>query len=145
MIFNARYPELERSGNTLEFKPMGPACFYALTSKRGTEKKFEGLIPLEKFGQFAETEDVAAEPVLVQLAPMNAAPVNAPVNAIIAEEHTVQGATEEEPETEILTINSYDEGIEITMKALKLAVMMMMKLSFLLKLKLVLLFLLFNQ
>ncbi|KAF5810472.1 hypothetical protein HanXRQr2_Chr04g0169841 [Helianthus annuus] len=67
MMFNACYPELERSGNTLELKPLGPACFGALTTKKGTEKKFEGLIPLEKFGQFAETEDVAAEPVLVLL------------------------------------------------------------------------------
>ncbi|MFS7937071.1 hypothetical protein Hanom_Chr05g00423211 [Helianthus anomalus] len=110
MMFNARYTELEISGNTLDLKPMGPACFGGLTSKRGTENKFEGLIPLEKFGQFAETEDVAAEPVLVQPAPVNAAPVN----AMIAEEHVVQGATEEDPETEILTINSDDEGIEIS-------------------------------
>ncbi|KAJ0948958.1 hypothetical protein HanRHA438_Chr01g0033481 [Helianthus annuus] len=27
MILNARYPELRRSGNTLELKPMGPSCF----------------------------------------------------------------------------------------------------------------------
>ncbi|KAJ0776959.1 hypothetical protein HanLR1_Chr02g0051721 [Helianthus annuus] len=114
MVFNARYPELERSGNTLELKPIGPACFGALTTKKGTKKKFEGLIPLEKFGQFAETEDVAAEPVLVQPAPVNVAPVNAPVNAMIAEEHVVQGAVENEPETEVLTINSDDEGIEIS-------------------------------
>ncbi|KAF5788851.1 hypothetical protein HanRHA438_Chr09g0375521 [Helianthus annuus] len=32
MILSARYPELERSGNTLELKPMGPTCFGALTS-----------------------------------------------------------------------------------------------------------------
>ncbi|KAM0028048.1 hypothetical protein Hdeb2414_s0019g00547311 [Helianthus debilis subsp. tardiflorus] len=104
MIFNARYPDLVRSGDTLELKPMGPACFGALTPKKGTEKKFEGLIPLEKFGQFAETEEVAADPVIVQ--PM-------PVNAMVAEEHDVQGAVADEPETEILTINSDDEGIEI--------------------------------
>ncbi|MFS7994715.1 hypothetical protein Hanom_Chr12g01109301 [Helianthus anomalus] len=92
MIFNGRYLELEKSGNILELKPMGPTCFGALTSKKGTEKKFEGLIPLEKFGQFAEIEDVAVERVL----------------------HVVQGATEEEPKTEILTINFDDEGIEIS-------------------------------
>ncbi|KAJ0795665.1 hypothetical protein HanPI659440_Chr04g0153081 [Helianthus annuus] len=113
MIFNARYLELKRSGNTLELKPMGPACFGALTSKKGTENKFEGSIPLEKFGQFAETEDVIAEPVQVQPAPVNAAQINAPINAMVAEEHDVQGAAEDEPETEILTINSDDEGIEI--------------------------------
>ncbi|MFS7969195.1 hypothetical protein Hanom_Chr09g00806281 [Helianthus anomalus] len=96
MVFNARYPELVRSGNTLELKP------------------FEGLIPLEKFGQFAETKDIAAESVLVQPAPVNAAQVNAPVYAVIAEEHIVQGAVENEHETEILTINSNDEGIEIS-------------------------------
>ncbi|KAJ0501936.1 hypothetical protein HanHA300_Chr11g0406851 [Helianthus annuus] len=114
MILNARYPELVRSGNTLELKPMDPACFGALTPKKGTEKKFEGLIPLDKFGQFAETEDVVAEPVLVQPAPVNAAQINVPMNAMVAEEHDVQGAAEDEPETEVLTITSDDEGIEIS-------------------------------
>ncbi|KAJ0870678.1 hypothetical protein HanRHA438_Chr11g0503141 [Helianthus annuus] len=110
MIFNARYPELEKSGNTLELKPMGPACFGALTSKKGTEKKFEGLIPLEKFGQFSETEDVAADPMIVQPVQENVVPAN----AIVAEEHDIQrGAGADEPETEILTINSDDEGIDI--------------------------------
>ncbi|KAJ0750131.1 hypothetical protein HanLR1_Chr05g0178371 [Helianthus annuus] len=93
---------------------MGPACFGALTSKKGTEKKFEGRIPLEKFGQFAVTEDVAPKPVIAQPEPVNAAPVNVPVNAMIAEEHVVQGATDEEPETDIPTINSDDEGVEIS-------------------------------
>ncbi|MFS7918820.1 hypothetical protein Hanom_Chr03g00205621 [Helianthus anomalus] len=114
MVFNARYPELVRSGYTLELKPLGPAGFGALTPKKDTEKRFEGLIPLEKFGQFAETEDVAADPVLVQPTHVNAAQINAPVNAIVAEEHAVQGAAENEPETETLTINSDDEGIEIS-------------------------------
>ncbi|KAM0044015.1 hypothetical protein Hdeb2414_s0010g00348201 [Helianthus debilis subsp. tardiflorus] len=104
MILNARYSDLVRSGDTLELKPMGPACFGALTPKKGTEKKFEGLIPLEKFGQFAETEDVVVDPVIVQ---------PAPVNAMVAEEHDVQIAVDNEHETEILTINSDDEGIEI--------------------------------
>ncbi|MFS7999322.1 hypothetical protein Hanom_Chr12g01164701 [Helianthus anomalus] len=100
MILNACYPELVRSGNTLELKPMGPVCF--------------GLIPLEKFGQFAETEDVAADPVIVQPAPINIAQINAPVNAIVAEEHAVRGADDNRLETKILTINSDDEGIEIS-------------------------------
>ncbi|MFS8034620.1 hypothetical protein Hanom_Chr17g01583271 [Helianthus anomalus] len=93
MIFNARYPELERSGNTLDLKPMGPSCFGALTSKK---------------------EDVTAEQVIVQPEPVNITPANAPVNAMIVEDHVVQGATKEEPETEILTIYSNDEGIEIS-------------------------------
>ncbi|KAJ0612012.1 hypothetical protein HanHA300_Chr01g0022361 [Helianthus annuus] len=57
---------------------------------------------------------MAVEPVLVQPAPVNAAQVNAPVNAIIAEEHAVQDAVENKPETEILTINYDDEGVEIS-------------------------------
>ncbi|MFS7943186.1 hypothetical protein Hanom_Chr06g00497301 [Helianthus anomalus] len=114
MILNARYPELGRSGNTLELKPMGPACFGALTPKKGTKKKFEGLIPLEKFGQFAETEDVVAEPVLVQPVPVNAAQINATVNAMIAEEYDVQGVAEDEPEIQVHTITSDDERIEIS-------------------------------
>ncbi|KAF5765791.1 hypothetical protein HanXRQr2_Chr15g0707831 [Helianthus annuus] len=111
MIFNARYSDLERTGNTLDLKPMGPSCFGALTPKKGIEKKFEGRIALEKFGQFAETQDVVVEPVVVQPEP---ALVNVPVNAVIAEEHVAQVAVDEEPETEILTINSDDEGIEIS-------------------------------
>ncbi|MFS7954250.1 hypothetical protein Hanom_Chr07g00628081 [Helianthus anomalus] len=58
MIFNARYSDLERTGNTLDLKLMGPACFGAPTPKKGTEKRFEGTIALEKFGQFAETKEV---------------------------------------------------------------------------------------
>ncbi|KAJ0652892.1 hypothetical protein HanOQP8_Chr15g0577371 [Helianthus annuus] len=104
MIFNARYSDLTRSGDTLELKPMGPSCFGALTTKKGTEKKFEGRIPLEKFGRFSETEVVAADPVIVQ---------NVQVNAMVAEEHDIQNTVGDEPETEILTINSDDEGIEI--------------------------------
>ncbi|MFS7985638.1 hypothetical protein Hanom_Chr11g01000861 [Helianthus anomalus] len=93
LSYEGKYPSLlVRSGNTLELKPMGPVCFGALTPKKGTGKWFEGLIPLEKFAQFAETKDVAADPVL----------------------HVVQGAAENIPETEILTINSDDEGIEIS-------------------------------
>ncbi|KAJ0805304.1 hypothetical protein HanPI659440_Chr02g0048341 [Helianthus annuus] len=53
MIFNARYPDLERTGNTLDLKPMGPSCFGALTPKKGTTRKFEGIIALKNFGQFA--------------------------------------------------------------------------------------------
>ncbi|KAJ0810265.1 hypothetical protein HanPI659440_Chr01g0025111 [Helianthus annuus] len=109
MIFNARYPELEKSGNTLELKPMGPACFGALTSKKGTEKKFEGLIPLEKFGQFSETENVVADPVIAQSVQENVEPAN----AIVAEEHDIQRGVEDESETEFMTIDSDDEGIEI--------------------------------
>ncbi|KAF5803318.1 hypothetical protein HanRHA438_Chr06g0279051 [Helianthus annuus] len=52
--------------------------------------------------------------MLVQPAPVNAAPANAPVNAMIAEEHVVQGVIDQEPKTEILTINSDDEGIKIS-------------------------------
>ncbi|KAJ0637008.1 hypothetical protein HanOQP8_Chr17g0668741 [Helianthus annuus] len=109
MIFNACYPELVKSGNTLELKPMGPACFGALTPKKGTEKKFEGLIPLEKFGQFAETEDIAADPVVVQPVQENVGPAV----AVVAEEHDVQRGVEEEPENEFVTIDSNEEGVEI--------------------------------
>ncbi|KAJ0707127.1 hypothetical protein HanOQP8_Chr09g0320631 [Helianthus annuus] len=105
MILNERYPELKRSGDTLELKPMGPSCFGALTTKKGTEKKFEGLIELEKFGQFAETEDIVENPVMAQAVP---------TRAIVAEEHDIQRRAENEPEPERITINSDDEGVEIT-------------------------------
>ncbi|KAJ0668770.1 hypothetical protein HanPI659440_Chr17g0693361 [Helianthus annuus] len=111
MIFNARYSDLEKTGNTLDLKPMGPSCFGALTPKKGTTSKFKRRIVLDKFGQFAETELVVVEPANVQ---PEVAPVNVPVNAVIAEEHVVQVAADEEPEIEILTINSDDEGIEIS-------------------------------
>ncbi|KAJ0616837.1 hypothetical protein HanIR_Chr02g0094941 [Helianthus annuus] len=109
MILNECYPGLKRSGSTLELKPMGPSCFGALTTKKGTEKKFEGLIPLEKFGQFAETEDIAADPVIVQPVQANVGPAI----AIVAKEHDVQRGAEDEPEAEFVTIDSEEEGIEI--------------------------------
>ncbi|MFS7995385.1 hypothetical protein Hanom_Chr12g01117291 [Helianthus anomalus] len=114
MIFNAHYSDLERTGNTLDLKPMGPSCFGALTPKKGTTSKFKGRIALEKFGQFAETEEVVDEPVIVQPEAALAAPVNVPVNVMIAEEHVAQVAADEESEIEILTINSDDEGIDIS-------------------------------
>ncbi|KAF5790600.1 hypothetical protein HanXRQr2_Chr09g0385121 [Helianthus annuus] len=52
--------------------------------------------------------------MIVQPAPVNAAQINAPVNAIVAEEHAIQDAAENEPKTEILTIKSDDEGVEIS-------------------------------
>ncbi|MFS7967252.1 hypothetical protein Hanom_Chr09g00783641 [Helianthus anomalus] len=102
MIVNARYPELLRSGNTLELKPMGPACFGALTPKKGTEKRFEGLIPLGKFGQFAETKDVV---------PVDVAQVNAPLNAMVAEEHDIQGVAEDDEGLEIMCDSGDDEEL----------------------------------
>ncbi|KAL9999536.1 hypothetical protein Hdeb2414_s0474g00901251 [Helianthus debilis subsp. tardiflorus] len=64
-----------------------------------------GLIELEKFGQFAETEDVGENPVMAQ---------DVPARAIVAEEHDIQRRAENEPEPERITINSDDEGVEIT-------------------------------
>ncbi|KAM0024014.1 hypothetical protein Hdeb2414_s0022g00610841 [Helianthus debilis subsp. tardiflorus] len=90
MIFNAHYSDLERIRNTLDLKPMGPAFLGALTPGKGTASKFEGRIALEKFGQFAETEEVVAEP--------ENAPINVPVNVVVAEEHIVQIVSNEEPE-----------------------------------------------
>ncbi|MFS7981474.1 hypothetical protein Hanom_Chr10g00951391 [Helianthus anomalus] len=109
MILNECYPGLKRSGNTLELKPMGPSCFGALTTKRGTEKKFEGLIELEKFGQFAETEGVGENPVMTRSVPVH----SVSASAIVAEEHDILRRVEGEPETECVTINSDDEGVEI--------------------------------
>ncbi|MFS8033293.1 hypothetical protein Hanom_Chr17g01567791 [Helianthus anomalus] len=44
---------------------------------------------------------------------MNVVQIDAPVNAMVAEDHDVQGVGDNEFETEVLTINSNDEGIEI--------------------------------
>ncbi|MFS7952900.1 hypothetical protein Hanom_Chr07g00612321 [Helianthus anomalus] len=71
-----------------------PSDDMALTPKKGTSCKFKGRIALEKFGQFAETEEVVVEPENVQ--PENA-PVNAPVNVVVTEEHVVQIVVDEEP------------------------------------------------
>ncbi|KAL9996433.1 hypothetical protein Hdeb2414_s0706g00937821 [Helianthus debilis subsp. tardiflorus] len=112
MILNARFRVGEICKH-LGVEAYGSCLFWCSPPKKGTEKKLEGLIPLEKFGQFVETEDVVDEPVQLQPAPVNAAQINAPLNAMIAEEHDVQGVAEDEPETEVLTITSDDEGIEI--------------------------------
>ncbi|KAJ0637328.1 hypothetical protein HanOQP8_Chr17g0672521 [Helianthus annuus] len=106
MILNVRYPDLERSGNTLDLKPMGPTCFRSLTPKKSTASQFEGRIPLEKFGQFPKTEEVVAEP--------ENAPVNVPINVVVAEEHNVQIVADEEPEAKFQNLDSDDEGIVIS-------------------------------
>ncbi|KAJ0625990.1 hypothetical protein HanPSC8_Chr01g0008381 [Helianthus annuus] len=111
MIFNARSSNLKRTGNTLDHKPICPSCFGSQTPKKGKTSMFEGTIVLEKFGQFAKTKEVMVEPANVQ---PQAAPVNVPVNVVIAKEQVVQVATNKEPEKEILTINSDDEGIVIS-------------------------------
>ncbi|MFS8024996.1 hypothetical protein Hanom_Chr16g01469851 [Helianthus anomalus] len=58
IILNAQYPDLERGGNTMDLKPMGLNCFRALALKKKTVGQFQGKIPLEKFGQLPETEDI---------------------------------------------------------------------------------------
>ncbi|KAJ0691470.1 hypothetical protein HanPI659440_Chr15g0575431 [Helianthus annuus] len=90
---------------------MGPACFGSLTPKKGTASEFEGRIALEKFGPFAETEEVVAKQESAQ--PENAH-VNVPVNDVVAEEHIVQIVADEEPEAEFQNLDSDDEGIVIS-------------------------------
>ncbi|KAF5766594.1 hypothetical protein HanRHA438_Chr15g0729351 [Helianthus annuus] len=75
MILDAKYPELVKSVNLLNLKPMGPGCFAIVKKNRDTAKKYQftGRILLEKHGKFG--------PVI---------PAAKPLNATIAKEHNVQ-------------------------------------------------------
>ncbi|MFS7946757.1 hypothetical protein Hanom_Chr06g00540061 [Helianthus anomalus] len=54
MILDAKYPELVKSANLLNLKPMGPGCFATVNNNLDTAKKYQFTrrIMLEKHGKF---------------------------------------------------------------------------------------------
>ncbi|KAJ0441473.1 hypothetical protein HanIR_Chr16g0798141 [Helianthus annuus] len=98
MILDAKYPELVKSINHVNLKPMWPSCFENVYKERKAKQhNFVGRIPLEKHGRFGPV-------VLVVPAPQ-------PLNATVAEEHDVQRTTtgKAEIETEVLDSDSNEE------------------------------------
>ncbi|MFS8024357.1 hypothetical protein Hanom_Chr16g01462291 [Helianthus anomalus] len=77
MILDAKHPELVKSMNHLNIKPMGPGCFKNACKEQDIVKKhkFTGRITLEKHGKFG--------PVV---------PTPKSLNATVTEEHDVQHA-----------------------------------------------------
>ena len=52
MIFDSRYPQLHKTVNILDMKPMAPNSFGMVKAVRKKSKtEFQGLHQLEKFGQ----------------------------------------------------------------------------------------------
>lgn len=60
MIFNCKYPDLAKIGETLDLKSLDPNTFGLMKQNwKGTKVEFQGKYPLEKFGQFAEISDAS--------------------------------------------------------------------------------------
>lgn len=57
IIFNFMHQEIERRGETLELKSIGPSAFGLLKQNMTRKFTFKGLYPLVKFGNFAEVGD----------------------------------------------------------------------------------------
>ncbi|MFS7968297.1 hypothetical protein Hanom_Chr09g00795791 [Helianthus anomalus] len=95
MILDVKYPELVKSTNHLNLKPMGPRCFEKVCKERKEKQhNFVGWIRLENHGRFG----------LVVPAPR-------PLNAMVAEEHDMQpkrACEKVEIETEILDTDEED-------------------------------------
>nr|KAJ0204497.1 hypothetical protein LSAT_V11C500233850 [Lactuca sativa] len=59
MIFNNKYPELEKRGEILDLKSIGSNTFELMKQNRKGKFMFEGKNPLVKFGQFAEVSNAS--------------------------------------------------------------------------------------
>ncbi|MFS7912493.1 hypothetical protein Hanom_Chr02g00130591 [Helianthus anomalus] len=105
MILDVKYPELVKSTNHLNLKPMGPRCFEnACKLRKAKQHNFIGRIPLEKHGMFG----------LVIPAPR-------PLNATVAEEHDVQpkcAGEKAEIETEVLDTDEEESDDDSEMEVI---------------------------
>ncbi|CAI9262913.1 unnamed protein product [Lactuca saligna] len=61
MIFNSKYPELEKIGETIDLKSLGSSTFGLMKQNRKGNFMFDEKYPLLKFGQFAEVRDSSAK------------------------------------------------------------------------------------
>ncbi|MFS7964180.1 hypothetical protein Hanom_Chr08g00747171 [Helianthus anomalus] len=106
MILDAKYPELVKSTDHLNLKPMGPRCFENACKERDAKKhNFIGRIPLETHKRF--------RPV---------APAPQSLNSTVVEEHDVQhniAGTKADVETEVLVTDEEesddDNDVEVIM------------------------------
>ncbi|CAI9281021.1 unnamed protein product [Lactuca saligna] len=61
MIFNEKYPQIDRLSDTLDMKALGPNIFGIMKQSRKLAKvTFQGLKELVKFGRFVKKEGVQA-------------------------------------------------------------------------------------
>ena len=75
MIFNEKYPQIERTLDTLDMKALGPNTFGLMKqSRKSTKVAYQGLKNLVKFGKFFVIEDTL---------------VVGSINAKVANEHVV--------------------------------------------------------
>ena len=75
MIFDARYPHIEQSSDTVDMKALGPSTFGLMKQSRKNSKvAYQGKKPLEKFGRFAETAEVHDTPAMNEPAPESNVP-----------------------------------------------------------------------
>ncbi|CAI9279248.1 unnamed protein product [Lactuca saligna] len=76
MIFNEKYPQIERSSNTLDMKALGPNTFGLMKQSRKAAKvAYQRLKELVKFGKFVEVEDTpAVSSINIEVAEEHVAP-----------------------------------------------------------------------
>nr|KAJ0190683.1 hypothetical protein LSAT_V11C800448390 [Lactuca sativa] len=75
MIFNEKYPQIERTYDTLDMKALAPNTFGPMKQSRKAVKfAYQGLKELVKFGAFVEVEDT---------------PTVSSINAEVVDEHMV--------------------------------------------------------
>ncbi|KAL8201922.1 hypothetical protein R6Q57_011069 [Mikania cordata] len=101
MIFDERFPNLQRGVVTRDLKLLSESTFPMMMQNRGGKYKFERLHPLKKFGQFAETEDVdASEATKIS-------------NAVIEEDHDVQvmGSKSSDEDVYVVHPPEYEEVV----------------------------------
>lgn len=64
MIFNEKYPSIERTPNTLDVKALGPNTFGLMKqSRKAARVAYKGLKELVKFGRFSEREEASETPI----------------------------------------------------------------------------------
>ncbi|CAI9264869.1 unnamed protein product [Lactuca saligna] len=86
-IFNDQYPNLERTGKTLDMKSLGQNTFGLIKQHlKGSKVVFRETSPLVMFGRFAEIEEALVPQDITIHEPEVVADVTPPV-AIMAEEH----------------------------------------------------------
>ncbi|KAI3739302.1 hypothetical protein L2E82_29705 [Cichorium intybus] len=57
MIFNEKYPQMERTPNTLDLKALGPNTFSLMKQVTKAKASYQGLKKLVKFRRFADAEE----------------------------------------------------------------------------------------
>nr|KAJ0212500.1 hypothetical protein LSAT_V11C400178280 [Lactuca sativa] len=112
MILNEKYPQHERSSDTLDIKALGPNTFGLMKQSRKTTKvSYQGLKELVKFGKFAKVKNTpASSSINVEVVKEHMAPISNFKFAL--EEIEVSDDDEEEDQEKDFTENEFDDFLQ---------------------------------